>query len=178
MDPPCSHGVSRAPCYSGTPRFPSDVLQDCHLLWFDFPADSHIIRSPCRCPNPGPKSGLGCSAFARRYLRNRVCFLFLWLLRCFSSPGSLSYRMHSGTSDPQKWAGFPHSETFGSLPDYRLPEAYRRFPRPSSPLNAETSTTCPYWPGQPPVPRRLERLPVEDRTMMSQLHLRKNQVIF
>jgi hypothetical protein len=28
------------------------------------------------------------------------------------------------------------------------------------------------------VPRRLERLPVEDRTMMSQLHLRKNQVIF
>ena len=33
--------------------------------------------------------GLGSSAFARRYLRNRFFFLFLRLLRCFSSPGSL-----------------------------------------------------------------------------------------
>ena len=32
-------------------------------------------------------SGLGSSAFARRYLRNRVFFLFLRVLRCFSSPG-------------------------------------------------------------------------------------------
>ena len=32
---------------------------------------------------------MGCSAFARRYLRNRFFFLFLWLLRCFSSPGWL-----------------------------------------------------------------------------------------
>ena len=33
--------------------------------------------------------GLGSSAFARRYLRNHCYFLFLRLLRCFSSPGSL-----------------------------------------------------------------------------------------
>ena len=38
-------------------------------------------------------SGLGSSAFARRYLRNHCCFLFLRLLRCFSSPGSLPYVM-------------------------------------------------------------------------------------
>ncbi len=50
--------------------------------------------------NPGPKPGLGCSAFARRYSRNRVCFLFLWLVRCFSSPGSLLRPMHSGAGDP------------------------------------------------------------------------------
>ena len=31
-------------------------------------------------------SGFGCSAFARHYLRNHVCFLFLRVLRCFSSP--------------------------------------------------------------------------------------------
>ena len=31
--------------------------------------------------------GLGSSPFARRYLGNRFCFLFLGLLRCFSSPG-------------------------------------------------------------------------------------------
>jgi hypothetical protein len=35
----------------------------------------------------GEPSGLGYSAFARRYLRNHYCFLFLRVLRCFSSPG-------------------------------------------------------------------------------------------
>ena len=30
---------------------------------------------------------MGCSAFARHYLRNHCCFLFLRVLRCFSSPG-------------------------------------------------------------------------------------------
>ena len=33
--------------------------------------------------------GLDCSAFARRYLRNRGYFLFVRLLRCFSSPAAL-----------------------------------------------------------------------------------------
>ena len=31
--------------------------------------------------------GLGSSPFARHYLGNHYCFLFLRLLRCFSSPG-------------------------------------------------------------------------------------------
>src|SRR3954462_5750127 len=33
--------------------------------------------------------GLACSGFARHYSRNRGCFLFLWVLRCFTSPRSL-----------------------------------------------------------------------------------------
>ena len=37
-----------------------------------------------RCHIPG----LGSCAFARHYLRNRCYFLFLRVLRCFSSPGS------------------------------------------------------------------------------------------
>jgi hypothetical protein len=36
------------------------------------------------------KKIFGCSRFARRYLGNRFCFLFLWLLRCFNSPSLLS----------------------------------------------------------------------------------------
>jgi hypothetical protein len=36
--------------------------------------------------------GLGYSAFARHYLRNHYCFLFLCLLRCFSSAGLLTLR--------------------------------------------------------------------------------------
>nr|WMB96909.1 hypothetical protein [Solanum melongena]WMB97099.1 hypothetical protein [Solanum aethiopicum] len=39
--------------------------------------------------NPPRFHGLGSSHFARRYYGNRFCFLFLWLLRSFSSPGSL-----------------------------------------------------------------------------------------
>ena len=36
--------------------------------------------------------GLGCSLFARHYWGNHYCFLFLSLLRCFSSGGWLSDR--------------------------------------------------------------------------------------
>lgn len=54
----------------------------------------HSIASPSSTATwialPQPRfHGLGCSHFARRYYGNRFCFLFLWLLRCFSSPGYL-----------------------------------------------------------------------------------------
>jgi hypothetical protein len=39
-------------------------------------------------------------------------------------------------------AGFPHSDTLGSQLDYQLPEAYRRFLRPSSAPDAKASTVC------------------------------------
>ena len=35
------------------------------------------------------QTGLGSSRFARRYLGNRLLFLFLRVLRCFTSPGYL-----------------------------------------------------------------------------------------
>ena len=41
-------------------------------------------------------------------------------------------------------AGFPHSEIRGSAPICRLPAAYRRLSRPSSPVIAKASTTCTY----------------------------------
>ena len=46
-------------------------------------------------PYPGniTTSGLGSSDFARHYFRNRFYFLFLRVLRCFSSPGSPHYAM-------------------------------------------------------------------------------------
>ena len=37
--------------------------------------------------------GLGSALFARRYCGHLVLFLFLRVLRCFSSPGSLPYVM-------------------------------------------------------------------------------------
>jgi hypothetical protein len=41
-------------------------------------------------------------------------------------------------------AGLPHSEILGSQFGYQLPEAYRRFLRPSSAPDAKASTVCPY----------------------------------
>ena len=40
--------------------------------------------------------------------------------------------------------GFPHSEILGSKPVCRLPEAYRRLLRLSSPVAAKASTICAY----------------------------------
>ena len=37
-------------------------------------------------------------------------------------------------------SGFPHSEIVGSKLVYQLTNAYRRLPRPSSPLTAKAST--------------------------------------
>ena len=42
------------------------------------------VLQPRRCLDT---AGLGCCAFARHYLRNHGCFLFLRVMRCFSSPG-------------------------------------------------------------------------------------------
>ena len=69
-------------------RFP---LRGFHPLWPDVPVRSgnespHVMRSITPgCTHPG----LGSFHFARRYFGNRVFFLFLRLLRCFSSAGSL-----------------------------------------------------------------------------------------
>ena len=43
-------------------------------------------HNPCRVSH---MHGLASSAFARHYSRNHCCFLFLWVLRCFTSPRSL-----------------------------------------------------------------------------------------
>ena len=40
--------------------------------------------------------------------------------------------------------GFPHSDISGSMLVCQLPGAFRRLPRPSSPVIAKASTTCTY----------------------------------
>src|SRR5919199_5194762 len=41
-------------------------------------------------------------------------------------------------------AGFPHSDTLGSQPSWRLPEAFRSLTRPSSAPGAKASTVSPF----------------------------------
>lgn len=84
--------------------------------------------------------GLGSSAFARRYLRNHCCFLFLRLLRCFSSAGSRLHTMDSCTVAAallQQVSPFGYPRISGYL---LLPAAFRSLSRPSSALSAKAST--------------------------------------
>ena len=85
-------------------------------------------------------TGLGSSHFARRYFGNRCFFLFLRLLRCFSSPGSPCMAMYSPCSDRGslcRVSPFGHLRIDGYL---RLPAAFRSLLRPSSALSAKAST--------------------------------------
>ncbi len=71
-------------------------------LWSRNPLDTSI-------------KSLGSSPFARRYLGNQCLFLFLGILRCFTSPSVASYpyvfkiRYHGIAR-----GGFSHSEISGS----------------------------------------------------------------
>ena len=81
-------------------------------------------------------SGLGSFPFARRYSGNRCFFLFLRVLRCFSSPGSPSYTMYSCMST---WGFLKQVSPFRNLRlngYLLLPAAYRSLSRLSSALSA------------------------------------------
>ena len=72
-------------------------IRDFHTVSLAFPCHSAKLKSTHYCPNPKSisTSGLASSDFARHYFRNRGCFLFLALLRCFSSGGSPRIPMDS-----------------------------------------------------------------------------------
>ena len=83
---------------------------------------------------------LGSSAFARRYLRNRCFFLFLRLLRCFSSPGSPPYVMDWRMDVRDLPVRVSPFRNLWINVYVRLPTAYRSLSRLSSALSAKAST--------------------------------------
>ena len=145
MDPPASHRVPRAPCYSGTPAVTQGSrvrIQDYHLLWSLFPESSacDAFVTAYRRPQPREASfsvwaiplslaatyGVSVDLLSCRYLDVSVpCVRFIW-------------PMHSARDD-RIWlpspAGLPHSEIPGLTVVRHLPRAYRSLPRPSSPLD-------------------------------------------
>ena len=152
MVPDSSHKVSRVSWYSGIRSFlPVLRLRGFHPLWPVFPGpfcwtSSRLLRT--RTPIC-THIGLGSSWFARRYFRNHFCFLFLRLLRCFSSPGSL--RMTIGiapfhhTVTEVSSAGFPHSDICGSSDICSLPQlfaAYHVFLRLLVPRHPPCALSC------------------------------------
>src|SRR5436190_21058875 len=134
-----SHGISRVPRYSGTCPASQRIVvyravtvyggpfQTLRLIhWF-------FTRRPCGPTGPTTPpcmhDGLGYSAFARRYWRNHYCFLFLGVLRWFTSPRCPppAYGFSRGSPGITQ-EGFPHSDIPGSklvCSSPRLIAAYR-----------------------------------------------------
>ena len=78
-------------------------------------SSTKILLSVLLVRNPSFKTGLGSFPFARRYLGNRFFFLFLRVLRCFSSPGIPSYTYFIEYMILEGFSsGFPHWEISGS----------------------------------------------------------------
>ena len=96
------------------------------------------LRNTVCGPNPGMHA-FRFGLFPRRYLGNHCCFLFLRVLRCFSSPGSLYMAMYSPYSD---WSLSSRVSPFRNLRvnEYLLlTAAYRSLSRLSSALSAKAS---------------------------------------
>ena len=62
----------------------------------------------------------------------------------FHFPGFASYTYEFSARYLPSVGGFPHSDIVGSQSGCRLPDAFRRLQRPSSPLAAKASTVCAY----------------------------------
>src|SRR6188768_2217967 len=93
MVPANSCKIPRVPHYSGARSvlclFAYATITLFGRLFHTFPLRLWILCFWSHDPNGASPTGLGFSAFARRYLRNHCCFLFLWVLRWFTSPGWL-----------------------------------------------------------------------------------------
>ena len=160
---PDSHGISRVPQYSGKPSEELSVFiyRTVTFCGSAFQNDSTngslcnfgplleqrnmTAHYPDDATLPGLHiDGLGSFPFAHRYLGNRGYFLFLEVLRCFSSLRSL----HAGYGFTSMIAVYYDGwvAPFGNLriKGYlHLTEAYRSLSRPSSPADAKASTMCP-----------------------------------
>ena len=141
MVPPASHRVPRVRWYSGSCR-PLVVFAYWTLTYYGLPSQTVLLttRITYAVLNPAgiATHGLASFPFARRYSENRFFFLFLRLLRCFSSAGSLHIPMDSayGTCASHKWvAPFGNPGVDGYL---LLTRAYRSLSRPSSAPDAKS----------------------------------------
>ena len=77
--------------------------------------------------------------------RITCCFLFLRVLRCFSSPGSprtAMYSLHADRGFLCRVSPFRYLRIIGYV---LLPEAFRSLSRLSSALSAKASTLRPYY---------------------------------
>ena len=139
---PTSHKVPRVSWYSGSCLLRMDFGYGAFTLSGWLSQNHSPIQSAHFMQSVTPTcthAGLGSSLFARRYSGNRCFFLFLRVLRCFSSPGSLHAPMdsvHDGGGLLRRVSPFRDRWIKGYL---LLPNAYRSLSRLSSALSAKAS---------------------------------------
>ena len=134
MVPLCSDRITRVPPYSSSLIGLPFRVPGYHRLWPAFPCRSArvlrlIVTGLIRVRSP---------LLAESRLISVPPVTEMFQFTGFASHAylfSMRYRL---------CGGFPHSEIPGSKPVCRLPEAYRRLLRPSSPVIAKASTTCTY----------------------------------
>ena len=141
MVPPASHRGSRVRWDSGYCRLLL-VFAYRTLTYSGLPSQTILLTNrityAVRNPYGIATIGLAYFPFARRYSENRCFFLFLRLLRCFSSAGSLRIPMDSvyGTCASHRWVSpFGNPGVNGYL---LLTRAYRSLSRPSSAPDAKS----------------------------------------
>ena len=137
-----SDRLARVPSYLGNPLGLSNFhVRGYHALWPAFPGSSVNDSKSYR----GPATPM---SLARHWFRLFFpgslatttgithCFLFLRVLRCFTSPGLLAPPyVFRWAYRAVKHGGFPHSDISGSTIGWHLTGAFRSHPRPSSPLS-------------------------------------------
>jgi hypothetical protein len=149
-----SRRVPRVPRYSGACHKPHHFrLRGYHPLWPVFPDDStsgSVGNSPA-LNRAGPTTPTDPKTHRFGLFRVRSplltkslnCFLFLQVLRWFTSLSSLQETYEFSLEILHLAAQWV--PPFGNLrinACLRLPEAYRSLPRPSSPSIAKASTVC------------------------------------
>ena len=114
----------------------------------------HLLALSSKVPQRGPTTPeasfrFGLLRFRSPLLTQSILFLFLRLLRCFTSPGIACFSLPSPFKGLQEktMEHYLHQVTpFGNLrikAYVPLPEAYRSLSRPSSPVGTKASTVCP-----------------------------------
>ena len=148
MVPADSRRIPRAPRYSGAAWrsflhfvYGTVTLSGHAFLRVPLCIDSRAVGGPTTPGDARDVPGLGSCAFARHYLRNRFYFLFLRVLRCFSSPGSP--RVFARCRHRcRRVSPFGHPRVTGHLP---LTAAFRSLSRPSSPPRATGIPRAPLF---------------------------------
>ncbi len=161
MGGPASNGISRAPLYLGSrlrgigilstrlslsaARFSNTVrLSQFFVTLRKLSSASLPVLLP---PNSNDccltLSGFGLAPVRSPLLGGSLRFLFLRVLRCFTSPGCSPFRCHGTAS-----VGLPHSEVRGSMPACGSPRrfaaccVFRRPYVPRHPSGALYTLTC------------------------------------
>ena len=148
MVPASSHKVPRVSWYSGSRHVNSSFAYGAFTLSGRLSQNrsAKLVESIPRSEPQHARTLVWALPFSLAAThRITCCFLFLRLLRCFSSPGSLPYVMDWRMDDwslSSRVSPFRYLRIIGYL---LLPEAFRSLSRLSSALSAKASTLRPYY---------------------------------